>query len=289
MRLGLGSVQFGLPYGVTNTSGQVASDEVKKILGRAAESGIQLIDTAAAYGEAEQVVGDALSDLRIDFQVVTKSLPLAGRTIKDVRERFNRSLQNLNLLFVDGFLFHNGADLLGPHGQDLFSLFRDMRSEGKIRKIGVSVYSPDEALTLLEAFPFELVQLPLNVFDQRFLKSGALDTLRSRGVEIHARSVFLQGALLAEERDMFRIPDRLTQSVRDFQQAAIQNGVTAMEAALYFVRRQNVEVVIVGVTSLAELVQLINVWERVSSSNLIELPWSSFAQAEEVVDPRKWT
>ena len=170
MKLGLGTVQFGLPYGISNKTGQVALDEIGKILQLAATSGMQIVDTAAGYGDSENVLGRSLAPAH-DFLIVTKTLPLRAEKVRreDVAKAeavFEDSLRQLGQSSVYGLLVHHSADLLNPGGDRLYAALRRWKEEGRVKKIGVSVYAREEVDRLFDRYAFDLVQLPLNVFDQ---------------------------------------------------------------------------------------------------------------------------
>ena len=188
MRLALGTVQFGLAYGVSNQAGKVSESELTAILSLARQLGIDTLDTAQAYGEAEQRLG---AQQTADFSLVNKLAP--GVQAAEVKPLINGSLQQLGRTRLDGLLLHRSQDAT----PELFSALLEQQQQGKVGKLGVSVYSPEELEQWLAlGYPLQLVQLPANLLDQRFLHSGWLDRLQALGCEIHVRSLFLQGLLL---------------------------------------------------------------------------------------------
>lgn len=204
MRLALGTVQFGLAYGISNSAGEVADDELDTILALARKLGVDTLDTAQAYGKAEARLGMHSTN---DFQLSTKLAP--GIDAKDVDSYVESSLQRLGRPRLDGLLLHRSQDA----SPALFEALATLQQEGKVGKTGVSVYAPEElALWLEQGYPLELVQLPANLLDQRFLRAGWLDRLQAMGCEIHVRSLFLQGLLLMQPAlrpayfDAFREP-----------------------------------------------------------------------------------
>ncbi len=195
-RLALGTVQFGLPYGVANTKGQVSYDQAEAMLGAMRTVGIDTIDTAIAYGEAETVLGRiGISGFRLVSKV--PALRESALAVDDwVVAQVEASLERLRVPRLGGLMLHAPDDLLGPHGLDLARGLRRARDSGLAERIGLSVYSPEQLAALVDRLPLEILQIPLNVFDRRFVETGWLDRLVADGVEVHARSVFLQGLLL---------------------------------------------------------------------------------------------
>lgn len=190
MRLALGTVQFGLAYGISNQAGQVGDDALDDILTLARQLGIDTLDTAQAYGNAESRLGSRHS---ADFLLVDKLAP--GILASEVAASVDNSLRQLARPKLDGLLLHRGQDA----SPALFEQLMELQRQGKVGKLGVSVYSPDELdLWLSQGYPLQLVQLPANLLDQRFLRTGWLDRLQALGCEIHVRSLFLQGLLLMQ-------------------------------------------------------------------------------------------
>ena len=292
MKLGLGSVQFGIDYGATNASGKVAEAEVRAILQAAAGHGIDLIDTAAAYGDAENVL-QRCRPADANFSLVSKTLPLTSEQLPEkalaaVAERFRQSLDNLDCTSLYGLLVHRADDLLGPHGDALFAWMDGVRRSGQVQRIGVSVYSPEEADTLLARYPIGLIQLPLNVLDQRFIESGSLARLKEAGVEIHVRSIFLQGLLLADPEHLapkFSALRPILQAYRQHLQALDCSPLAAAFAFAGSVRE--IDAVIVGAASLREWQEILAAWN--DGKKLQATDFGRWAvNDEKLIDPRKW-
>lgn len=190
MRLAIGTVQFGLDYGISNLAGKVADDELGAILALARRLKIDTLDTAQAYGNAEARLG---SQQTPDFHLVSKLAP--SITAAEVETAVEESLNRLARPTLDGLLLHRSQDATSA----LFERIQDLQQQGKVGKTGVSVYSPEELEQWLShGYPLQLVQLPANLLDQRFLRAGWLDRLQEMGCEIHVRSLFLQGLLLMQ-------------------------------------------------------------------------------------------
>lgn len=194
-RLALGTVQFGLDYGINNTAGRPTDATVDDILRTAWTAGLTLLDTAAAYGDSESRLGAWLSEPgnhRLPFQLVSK---LAAAPAQQVHQQLQESLARLRQAHLYGVLFHDFTAF--RQYPSAWQALQEARAEGIVQRIGVSLYHPQEAEWLLaEGLDIDLVQLPFSVLDQRF--SSVLPRLQQHGVEVHARSAFLQGLLLRE-------------------------------------------------------------------------------------------
>jgi aryl-alcohol dehydrogenase-like predicted oxidoreductase len=289
-RLGIGTVQFGLNYGISNKIGRTPLHEVQRILNTAYEAGVRVLDTAPLYGDSERVLGEVLSP-QTNFRIVTKTpkfsaLGSLSEKIALLRSSLQESLNRLRRPHVDSILFHDSNDLLSSEGKALFQELEDFRAQGKIKKIGASVYTGDQIDRLLGQYPIDIVQLPLNVFDQRLKKTGHLRQLKAKGIEIHCRSAFLQGALLMNPKDLpphlEPIQDRLT----EFHRKAQQLGCTPLQACLGFTCSIfDLDAIICGVNNHSQMEEIIEGFK-------VQIEPETFSEFSvddpSIVDPSKW-
>jgi aryl-alcohol dehydrogenase-like predicted oxidoreductase len=254
-KIALGTVQFGLNYGVTNQDGQVTINEAKNILKFAKINKIDILDTASGYGNSEKVLGEIGIN---DYKVITKTTSLEGG-VNNVIDGFYESLKNLNQRKVEGLLIHDISDIESKQFDTLFSKLNELKREGIIKKIGFSTYTPEQVDFILENFDFDLIQVPLNVFDTRLIKGGQLEALKRKGVEVHARSIFLQGVLL----DFEKLPDYFstwTDQFHNYQEIVKSRGLTLLEYALNFALDiQEIDRIVVGVNSEKQLREIIKI------------------------------
>ncbi|MCK1707599.1 aldo/keto reductase [Bradyrhizobium sp. 146] len=283
-RIGLGTVQFGANYGVSNVAGQVPTAQVAAILRSAHAAGVRLLDTAASYGTAEEVLGSALAPDQ-DFAIVTKALPLS-HGLEEVERRARRSLDLLGRAPADAILIHAARDLAGPEGLRLWALLERLRDEGLYRRIGISAYFADGPLELARRYRPDLMQLPFSILDQRLRENGELAQIKQLGIEIHVRSVFLQGLLFM---DPGQLPGRLAHAGPALAKAKAhirQAGLRPIEAAIGFVlAQQDVDIAVVGVTSRNELAQIV----AASATPFPDLDWRTCAIDDSfILTPSLW-
>lgn len=289
MRLGLGTAQFGLAYGATNTGGLLGADDVRNILERARNLGIQIIDTAATYGSSEKALGQHMPvgwmpDIVTKTPVFAASEPNAAGILAETAEQ---SLRRLRVDSVYGILLHHGHDLLGSHGAALIAALQTLKDSGRVQKIGVSVYSGEEIDAILARFNPDIVQLPASVADGRLADSGHIRKLADRGAEVHLRSVFLQGILLTAPSRLPAVFRPLNPFLAWLDRVATQAGVSRQAACLAWVRQlEGVSAAVVGVTSAAELEAIAEAW---SSAGGVEIDWTDRPQIDHaILDPRRW-
>ena len=261
MKLALGTVQFGLDYGITNHSGQVAIDEVKDILDYAKTNNIDTLDTAARYGNSEQVLGGVGVN---NYRIITKTTPLKNG-VDGVIKGFHQSLDNLNIGQVDGLLIHNIDDVKDKRFGDLFHKVNELKEEGLINKIGFSTYTPDQVDFLLENFDFDLIQVPFNIFDTRLIEGGQLQALKKKNIEIHARSIFLQGVLLDFD-NLSSYFSKWKKQFDKYQSTVEKSGLSLLEYALNFTLNvQEIDKILVGVNSADQLKEIVQAKKKQSS------------------------
>lgn len=262
MKLALGTVQFGLNYGIANTLGQTPRDEAARIIDRARQCCIDTLDTAAAYGESERVLGDIGV---AGWKIVTK-LPPCKRGVEDGRHwvlsQVRRSLAALRVERLDAVLLHDASNLLNAQGPEIVAGLQEVKAEGLVGKIGYSIYSPDSLTGLLKIMPPDLIQAPFNILDQRLVETGWLGRLADAGVEVHVRSVFLQGLLLMARGRRPVSFDRWCDLWERWDALVDGHGGSALAVCLGFISQQrNISRVVVGVESLLHLEQLVSSWQ----------------------------
>lgn len=290
-QIGLGTAQFGMDYGIANAAGACAREDIAAILARAADAGLKVLDTAADYGNAESRLGACLPQGH-GFRIITKTPDLAGVADADtivecLTEAFERSLHRLGVSAVYGLLIHNANNLLGPLGNVFWRTLEDFRARHLVEKIGVSVYTGAQIDRLLDRYPLDLVQLPLNVFDQRLIVGGQLAKLHRRGIEVHARSVFLQGLLLMPPDGLPKHLAHIARPLQRWQGFVRRHGLELVSGAIDFVRSQpEIDTLIIGVTGLPELDDVLAATAQPPSPSPF---WPRFAIDDEtVIDPRLW-
>ncbi len=288
LRLGLGTVQFGTDYGVSNARGRVPEDEVAALLAEALDAGIALIDTAPAYGDAEAVLGRALPRDR-PVRLITKTLGAADMAADpDAIERhLDASLARLGRASVDGLLVHHGHALLGPHGERHLAALERIRADGRAGKIGVSIYDSGELDGILEVFAPEIVQLPVNVADQRMIASGTISWLAAAGIEVHARSLFLQGLLLTPPDALPAPFAPVRPKFAAIAAAAARDGLTPLEFCLAFAfANPDIAVPLVGVAGLDELRQILSAARK--AAEIAPETTGLGIDDSDWVDPSRW-
>lgn len=257
-RLALGTVQFGLDYGVANSGGRVTFEDAREVIRQADLNGIDTLDTAIAYGASEATLGQVGVE---NWRVITKlpSLPADCREIEAwVTNQIEQSIRRLGVRQLQGVLLHRPEDLLGQNGSILIKALEGLRADELTRQIGVSIYAPEQLEQLTAMMALDLVQAPLNILDRRLVDSGWASRLKDSGTEVHVRSAFLQGLLLmtSDRRPAkFAFWSKIWTEWSSWQE---RTGLTPLQACLaYVLNVADVDKVVVGVDSLVHLNEIL--------------------------------
>ena len=199
---------------------------------------------------------------------------------------FYQSLKYLNQKSVDGLLIHDINEVNDKEFDDLFERLHELKRQGLVNKIGFSTYTLEQVDFLLENFDFDLIQVPFNIIDNRLIQGGQLKTLNNKGVEVHARSVFLQGLLLMSEQNRPEKFNRWSGLWRIWHEWLNDNQLTALEATTrYAVSMSGISKVLVGVDNVYQLEEIISA----STGVLPKIPNELFTNDIDLLNPSNWS
>ncbi len=283
--LALGTVQFGLEYGIANRHGKPGQDATRKVLERAAHHGIRTLDTAPAYGEAEALLGRYAPAQQ--FDLITKTRP--GQDPATLLPEIKASLERLQRSSVQAILVHREDDLTGPSGEALWRALRKARETGLTQRIGVSVYAPEALRRILARFDPDLVQLPCNVYDSRFADADMLAECARRGIAVHARSIFLQGLLLMPPTALPASLRTLRPHHERFHAWLSAHRISPLQAALAACRMHpEISALVVGCQSASELDEIVAALHA-PLTNITPNALADFAlPGEPLINPARW-
>jgi aryl-alcohol dehydrogenase-like predicted oxidoreductase len=287
--IGIGTAQFGTKYGVSSSK-KISRFDIKKIIKYADKfKKSKYIDTAAEYNNSEHILGCYLSKNH-SFNIVTKSIIIQEeiinlKSIKKFKKSFFLSLKNLNQKKIYSLLIHNSNDLFKKNSELLYKEIKNLKKEKLIKKIGVSVYNKKEIDMILSNYDFDIMQIPCNILDQRLIHNGILDRLYSKKIEMHARSIFLQGLLLMDIKKIPKYFQPILKKLTLFHQRIKEHNITPLQGALSFVANlKKFKSLIVGFNNFNE-------YEEAVNCNFLKLPFKTvdlFYKDEKYIDPRSW-
>jgi len=247
-------------------------------------AGLDTLDTAIVYGESERRLGEVGVS---QWHIISK-LPMLPENCADIAgwvyEAVSGSLDRLKISRLSGLLLHQPQNLLGPQGAALYDAMIVLKERGLVERLGVSIYSPDELDVLWPRFQLELVQAPYNIIDRRLATSGWLEKLHHAGVEVHVRSVFLQGLLLMEKVMRPTSFDRWQPLWEQWEHWLDAQSLTPLQACLAFAGAQaEIDRVIVGVDTQIQLQEIVN-----AADTLVLPPAALMSEDLDLINPSRW-
>jgi aryl-alcohol dehydrogenase-like predicted oxidoreductase len=282
LKLALGTVQFGLNYGINNTIGIPVTDELIDLFNLAAKEQIEYLDTAHGYGDAEIKIGK-FADNR--FKVISKFSKCVSECA--LLNQFEETLQSVKQQRIYGYMAHNANDLI--ERAELWDAMLTLKNKNRVEKIGYSLYTPEQLeLLLLKGMVPDFVQLPYSLLDRKF--ESCFENLKNLGTEIHVRSVFLQGLYFMDTKNLpFKLL-ALTNSLNELNSICEDKGVSRGALALNFVAGNPlVDRVVIGVDSafqLKENIELVDRW--VTDEELIDAVKKIEVSHPELLNPVNW-
>ena len=284
MKLSIGTAQFGFNYGICNKEGIINEKEAKKIINFCRIKKIISIDTAQGYGKSHKVLGSL--DLK-KFFITTKISNI--KRIRDkhledfIFQEIDKILKELNTKQLYGLLLHNTKQLKGKFGIKLFKVLQKIKNKKKFKKLGVSVYTKKELNFVLKNFSIDIVNLPMSVANQEFCKKNYLLKLKKKKIEIHVRSIFLQGLLLCNQKNL---PEKFkgNKFFLEWFDWLQLNKYNSLEACLGFIKNiKQVNKIIIGVDNIHQLKMIVKAYKK-----SIRFKFKKFSQTSILRKPSKW-
>ena len=254
----LGTVQFGLDYGVNNIKGKPSFETVKKILDTGYSKGIFMLDTAESYGDSQEIIGRYHKQTDNKFKIITKFSAFRKDLPEKIIKRVEANIKTLNIDTLYCYMYHSFSDFILFYERDICGI-KDLKKTGLIKKLGVSVYTNEELEKVLEFKEVDLIQLPFNIFDNNNLRGKIILKAKSNGIEVHTRSTFLQGLFFKDPNELKKSLNPLKKSLNLMKDISKNNNISIQNLALGYVYSQkNIDNVLIGVDNVEQLEMNIN-------------------------------
>lgn len=286
-KISIGSVQFGLDYGINNKKGIMSVQEIKSILEYSYNLGIRNIDTASVYGKSQQVLGKC--DIS-NWNITTKISPIKKKEniSENIYSEISKSLDYLKIDSVFSILVHDSMQLLDPDlGNDIFSALELIKNKGLTKKIGISIYDPILLNKIINKYKtIDIVQAPLNILDRRLFLSGWINKLKKLDIEIQVRSIFLQGLLLMSYEDQVSKFSKWIHLWEIWNNWLSKSNISSLEACINFASSiKQIDNIIIGIDSLDQLKQIL----AIKSDNNFNFPNNFYSNDTKLINPSLWT
>ncbi len=279
----LGTAQFGLDYGINNLEGKPNKENVFKILDFARESGIQILDTADAYGNSKEILGEYLKKNNFSFKINSKF----NNTNLKLEEKTYNSLEILNISYFNTYFFHDYLDF--ENDNNLLKSLINLKSDGVIKKIGLSVYNNNEFNKAILNKQVDVIQLPFNLLDNYRQRGGLLKKAKLYRKEIHVRSIFLQGLFFKNLPILDRKITVLNPYLYELQNLAINYNISMLNMAMnYVLYQEEVDYVIIGIDKISHLSELLSQMEGMIPIDLINKINDINVSEVEMLYPKNW-
>jgi aryl-alcohol dehydrogenase-like predicted oxidoreductase len=289
MKLTLGTVQFGLDYGISNSVGQTDIGEVEKIIQMAYDNGVQTLDTAIDYGKSEEVLGQCGVNA---FKISTK-LPKFPEKLQDIdiwiEKQVLGSIRRLNVDSIETLMLHRSIDCLKLTNSLVERKLDDLIVNGLIKNIGVSLYEPSEIQRLTNAENITVVQVPKNVFDVRFEDVNVKNFFKDKNYKVDARSIFLQGLLLIEYENLPVQFKKWKSSFQMWYKWLLENGVSPLQGCLIYASMlEDIEHIVIGINQSAQLSEIIEIIKEIHLNKMDQEMEDFSVFDEHLINPSKW-
>jgi aryl-alcohol dehydrogenase-like predicted oxidoreductase len=288
----IGTAQFGMPYGIANKSGQPELHEINKIVKCAIKNNIQYFDTAQSYGESETVLGEAFSRLPYEknFRVISKLSPdLQKSSPIAIVESVRSSLKKLNMNSLYGFLAHR-VELV--KSDSFITAIEILKKDRLVIKTGVSVYTPEEALNAMKLPEVDILQIPFNILDRRWIDEGIIEKAQENNIQLFFRSIFLQGLIFLNENELIsRKMEWANTYINQLNEMVKKTSFSAMDLTFGLLTNMPGDnVIIMGMDNSNQLQENLRILEKNKIDKKISDDWWSSLPVfpEKLLNPSLW-
>ena len=287
-KLILGTVQFGLRYGINNTIGKLTEDQVFELLETAYDLGVRTLDTAEAYGNAHSVISNFHKQSKKRFNIISKYSSSNFDYPIDLVERIQVHCSNFNVNYLEGYMFHSYNDFKMNINNNP-NVLDNIKNSGLVKKIGVSAYSNNEIEDLLNFKNINLIQLPFNLFDNEYQRKEILEKAKKKKIEIHTRSVFLQGLFFKDINTLTNCLLPLKNNLSELSLILKNNNISIESLALnYPLNKTYIDKVLIGVDSLEQLKNNIKATENDFDKSIYEKIDCIQIKNTKLLNPSNW-
>ena len=263
----MGTVLFGMDYGINNQTGKISNDEIEKICHLAYKNEMDIVDTAPVYGSSQKILGEILNQFPGNwFKIFTKIPKIEKSHLNDldseVKKVLNNCLIDLARDEVHALFIHDAQDLLLSYSDQLFKILEGFKRERLISRIGVSVYNPKEARQILKRYPLDIISFPLSIFDQRFLEGDLIGILKEKNIEIVVRSIFVQGLLMLDLQYIEQFFEPILEQMMNYHDFIEGKKINFLEGIFSFIKGiDGVDYGIIGIDNLDQLKQNLDIFD----------------------------
>ncbi len=284
----LGTVQFGIKYGINNIKGRPSKKSVFQILDRAYELGIRTLDTAEAYGDSHRIISEYHSSSNNRFEIITKYSSSSNEQNPILIKRVDNLLNLFKIQRLYSYMFHSFEDFMVNYNKFHEEIVQ-LKLDNKVGKIGVSIYSNEQIEKILSLDCIDLIQLPFNLLDNHDQRYEILDKAKKKGMEIHTRSSFLQGLFFKDIKDLSGNLLELKDELEQIDTFCNSHEISKHELAInYPLSKKYVDKVLIGVDSVDQLESNIRAVNTIIDSSVFSQIDRFKVKNKDLLNPSKW-
>ena len=277
----LGTAQFGMRYGISNQKGKTTKNEIRKILNYLSRKKITYLDTASSYKKSEFEIGNYIKINKKKFKIITKY----GQASGDIQKQFRRTVklvgQNPDTIFA-----HTAKDYLSKKFQKNIDI---LKKNFSIKKIGVSLYNPNDLFKIVKVRIPDVIQVPINIFDKRFLDKKIIKCLKKNNIKMQARSIFLQGLLFLDKKKIYKKFNNVNKTYEKMLKISYNENLSLSYLSLIWVyNKKEVDKVVLGVNSLKQLKLNLKYVKKKISNKSIRLIDEINLNKNKIIKPYLW-
>ena len=283
-KISIGTANFQKKYGFYKNS-RIRDYELKKIISNLKQKKIKDIDTAISYKNVDDLLGRSkIKNLRIYSKI--PKLPKDCKNIKNwVDDQVSKSKKKLKIKKFEGFYFHNPSDLLSKQGAELYENLKRLKKNGMVKKIGISIYEFSMFEKINKNFRIDMIQIPLNILDRRINLKKISKIAKKEKIELHVRSIFLQGILLKEKNQIPSYFNKWSKILSKWNKWCLDNKLSKLQACINFIFNNEIaDKIIIGIRNSKEFEEIIKCVERKSKKYQKNI----FSKDLGLIDPRRW-
>ncbi len=278
----LGTAQFGMNYGISNSKGKINFIEIIKILDLLKKKKLNFLDTASSYDLSESEIGKYYLKSKKKFNIITKyTLKNKG----DIFKQYEDSIKNLKYK-PKVIMAHSYKDYLDKNFRT--SLFK-LKKKFKISKIGVSIYNKPELYSIIKLKTPNIIQVPCNILDKRFISKDVVELVNKKKIEIHARSIFLQGLLFKSKRDIIKKFKDAKDVIKKLEKLCIKHNLKLWELSLIWAyQKKEIKKLIIGVDTQKQLQKNLRTIKKKINTSLIKEIEKINLNNSKIIKPYLW-
>jgi aryl-alcohol dehydrogenase-like predicted oxidoreductase len=288
----LGTAQWGSKYGIVNNNGKINYNEIDKIVKFCLKNNIKIFDTARDYGDSEKIIGKLNKKYSGKIKTISKiknfNLDNTNFDKKKIRDLILTTHKNTFQNNIEGMLIHDDNLIDHKYFPYIWEVLTELKNEFKIKKIGISTYKNNFNKKILKRYKFDIIQLPYNVYDQIRSNNGFFKKLNESNIEIHVRSIFLQGILLQDYRKLKGIFFSIKQHQKKMHNFFKQNGMTIIEGCLSAIIQNPIHKIIIGCENLNQLKEIYNSLTNICDSKDLNDLKKFTINDRRIINPSLW-